>query len=144
MFDLDIEGRLQAWSDLRKSTATSSNPLQDIVDFWREVPFTPHNHLIDPYYPASWPTPWEIIEQNKYDDFTRAVMIGYTVLLTDRFKNSNVQIRTLVDQAGKKLYNVVFVDDLWALNYQDNQVVEASKVPGLYNLENLVELKRPR
>lgn len=144
MFDLDVDDRISSWSELRKGVDDSSTPLQDIVDFWKSAPFTPHNHLIDPYYPASWPTPWEIIDHNKYDDFTKAIMIGYTILLTERFKNSSVQLKTLVDTQGRKLYNVVFVDDLWVLNYRDGEVVSADKVPSLYNLENLVELKRPR
>jgi len=144
MFDLDVDGRLSAWTSLRKKIETSDAPLEDVVDFWTASPFTAFNHHIDPFYSASWPTPWEIIVENKYDDFTRAVMIGYTLLLTDRYKNSNVQIKTLVDTEGKKLYNVVYVDEEWVLNYKDMQVVTADKVPSLYSLENLVELKRPR
>ena len=71
-------------------------------------------------------------------------MIGYTLLLTEQYKNSDVQIKTLVDTEFKRLYNVVYVDDTWALNYDDNKVVPASNIPTLYRLENLIGLKRPR
>lgn len=144
MFKLDVEDRLSAWSALRKDIDISSNPLQTLIDFWSDTPFIPHNHNIDPYYTGSWPTPWEIIVENKYDDFTKAVMLGYTLLLTDTFKNSKIEIQTLIDNEQNRLYNIVYVDDTWILNYQDNQVVSANKVPSLYRLENLVELKRPR
>lgn len=144
MFKLDVEDRLSAWSALRKDVDISSDPLQTLIDFWANTPFVPHNHNIDPYYSASWPTPWEIIVENKYDDFTKAVMIGYTLLLTNRFKDSKIEIQTLIDNEQNRLYNIVYVDDEWALNYQDNQVVAKNKVPSLYRLENLVELKRPR
>lgn len=144
MFDFDVDGRLSTWADLRKQIEISSTPFQDTVDFWSASPFTAFNHHIDPYYQASWPTPWDIIVENKYDDFTRAVMIGYTLLLTDRYQNSSIQIKTLIDTERKKLYNIVYIDDIWALNYADQQVVSADKVPSLYNLENLVELNRPR
>lgn len=144
MFTLEVEDRLAAWSELRKHLDQSKDPLQDVVTFWSDIPFTPHNHTIDPYYQESWPTPWEIIADNRYDDFTRAIMIGYTLLLTEQYKNSDVQIKTLVDTEFKRLYNVVYVDDTWALNYDDNKVVPASNIPTLYRLENLIGLKRPR
>lgn len=144
MFDLNEDDRLSAWSDLRKRLDNSIDPLQEAIDFWSQTPFVGHNHKIDPFYQASWPTPWEIIIENRYDDFTKAVMIGYTLLLTEKFKTSEIQIKTLVDIQFKRLYNVVYVDNKWVLNYNDSQVVLADNIPSLYNLENLVELKRPR
>ena len=144
MFDLDVDDRLSVWANFRESINSSNDPLQDVAHFWASAPFTVHNHRVDPYYQASWPSPWEIIVENRYDDFTKAVMIGYTLLFTDRFKDSDVQIKTLVDTAGNRLYNVVYVDDTWVLNYDDNRVVLTSNIPSLYNLENLIELKRTR
>ena len=144
MFDLDVDDRLSAWSDLRKHINDCNDPLQEVVDFWSQTPFVPHNHKIDPFYQASWPTPWEMVVENRYDDFTKAVMIGYTLLLTEKFKSSEIQIKTLVDTQFKRHYNVVYVDDTWVLNYDDSKVLKVSNVPSLYSLENLVELKRPR
>lgn len=143
MFDLEVDDRLSAWADLRNCIETSTDPLKDVVDFWSTTPFVAHNHKIDPYYQASWPRPWEIIVENRYDDFTKAVMMAYTLLLTDKFQNSNIQIKTLVDTSGKKLYNVVCIDDMWALNYDDSQVVLTSNIPSLYRLENLIQLTSP-
>jgi hypothetical protein len=144
MFKLEVEDRLSAWSDLRKTIDTSADPFEPLIDFWSHAPFCAHNHQIDPYNSSNWPTPWEIIVENHYDDFTKAIMIGYTLMLTDRFKDAVITVKTLVDTEQSRLYNIVYVDDRWALNYQDNQVVSANNVPSLYRLENLVELKRPR
>ena len=144
MFNLNDDDRLSAWSELRKRIDVSTDPLKETAEFWAGTPFVGHNHHIDPYYQASWPTPWEIIIENRYDDFTKAIMIGYTLLLTEKYKNSSIQIKTLVDTSGKKLYNVVCIDDMWALNYDDSQVLLTSNIPTLYRLENLVQLARPR
>lgn len=144
MFDLDIDARLEAWSNLRKRINVSSDPLQEVVDFWAVTPFEPHNHRIDHYYDGNWPTPWEIIEQNHYDDFTKAIMIGYTLLLTEKYQESSIEIRTIVDNECKKLYNIVCVDNAWVLNYNDQTPVLMDNIPSLYNIENLVHLKRPR
>jgi hypothetical protein len=144
MFDLNEDDRLSAWSELRKHIDTCHDPLQAVTNFWAHTPFVGHNHKIDPFYQASWPTPWEIIVDNRYDDFTKAVMMGYTLLLTDKFKNSEIQIKTLVDTEFKRLYNIVCVDNTWVLNYDDRAVLRVDNIPSLYSLENLVELKRPR
>ena len=143
MFNLDVDERLSAWSNLRRHLAASLDPLQDLVNFWSTTPFTPHNHHIDPFYSAAWPTPREIIVENIYDDFTKAIMIGYTLLFTDRYKDSQITIKTLVDDQQGRLYNIVVVDEQWVINYFDNQVVTVGNIPTAYRLENLIELKRP-
>ena len=144
MFTLDIDDRLACWSDFRKSLDMSATPIEDLIAFWSNVPLIPHNHNIDPYYQGSWPTPWEIVVENRYDDFTKAIMMGYTLLLTERFKKSNIQINTLVDRERNRLYNVVLVDDKWILNFRDDRSVISEEIPNSCNLENLVELSRPR
>jgi len=144
MFNASPDQRLSLWSEFRKNLETSEQPLEDIAKFWRSAPTIAFNNTIDPYYQASWPTPWEIIYDNKYDDFTLSIMMGWTILLTERFKNSKVEIKTLIDDSHNRMYNVVYVDDIYALNYIDEEVVPADKVPGLYRMENLVHLTRPR
>ena len=144
MFRTDPDQRLSHWSEFRKSLDQNNDPLSAVAVFWQDAPLIPHNHKVDQYYSASWPTPWEIVYDNKYDDFTLALMIGWTILLTERFKDSKVEIKTLVDDQANRLYNIVCVDDQWALNFIDGESVALDKVPSLYRLENLVPLDRPR
>jgi hypothetical protein len=81
---------------------------------------------------------------NKYDDFTRALMMGWTLKYTKRFSKSTIQIHSLVDNAQNLAYNVVLVDDKWVLNFDDNQPVEAANVPESFRLENLAVLEIPK
>ena len=117
---------------------------QDTIEFWNRVQLIGHNKFIDPYYQASWPGPWEIIDNNVYDDFTKAVMIGYTLLLTEKYKNSNIEVKTLVDKTHKKLYNIVCIDELCILNFKDTEVVNPGQIPDTCCVENLVILESPR
>jgi len=144
MFKTHPDQRLSLWSDLRQSLNQSDNPLSDVARFWKEAPQVAYNSNIDQYNTRSWPTPWEIIYEGKYDDFTVALMMGWTLLLTDKFKDSKIEIRSLVDIDNNRLYNIVYVDDTWVLNFIDGEAATADKVPGLYRLENLVPLERPR
>lgn len=143
MFDQSVEQRLTEWINLRKNLDQLEDPLQAVWDFWHGAPFTPHNKNVDPYYQQSWPSPWEIIEYNRYDDFTRALMIGYSLKLTKKFHDSKLEIRTLVDPVSKREYNLLYVDH-WVINYNDNGPVYEDEIPSSFRLENLVEVTTPR
>lgn len=141
MFQKSIDDRLSEWAAFRKSINTSSSPFEDVWEFWKQAPYIPYNHKIDPFNQRSWPTPWDIIVENKYDDFTKSLMIGWTILLTDRFKGSRVEIKTLVNDQKTCYYNTVCVDNEWVINYNDNSPVPVASIPTSFFIENLVELK---
>jgi hypothetical protein len=144
MFDLSPDERLSVWSEFRQSLNLSEKPLDDLISFWFNAPFVPYNRNVDPFNQYSWPTPWDIIVENKYDDFTKALMMAWTLKLTGKFKDSKIEIKTYTDTAGKKQYNLVFIDDRDVINYYDNAPISASDVPTSFRLENLVEVSRPR
>ena len=144
MFSKSPDERLSAWSEHRHALDSSKNPLDDLIAFWVNSPFVPYNKDIDPYNQYSWPTPWEIIVENKYDDFTKALMMAWTLKLTDRFKNSKIEIKTYTDTLRPRQYNLVLVDDKWVINYNDNDLKVVEDIPESFMLENLIEVARPR
>jgi hypothetical protein len=144
MFRKSPDERLSAWTEFRQFLNTSVFPLQELADFWANAPYVPYNKNVDPYNEYSWPTPWEIIVENKYDDFTRALMMAWTLKLTDKFKNSIIEIKTYTDSERQKQYNMVFIDNKDVVNYRDNEVVKAENVPESFRLDFLVEVKKPR
>lgn len=144
MFKQPIDDRISSWARHRQSLETSTSPFDDVWSFWKDAPYVPYNHKIDPYYQRSWPSPWEIIAENQYDDFTKALMIGWTIKLTDRFKDSKIELRTLVDKSRNALYNVIYVDEKIVINYTDSGPVRADSVAETARLENLIEISRLR
>ena len=144
MFNLPVDDRLAEWINHRRNLDNTPDPLQEVWDFWHQAPFVPHNRKVDPYYRQSWPSPWEIIEDNRYDDFTKALMISWTLRLTDKFKNSKIELRTLVDTVRNREYNLVYIDDNWVINYNDNGPVPASEITSSFKLENMVEVSALR
>ena len=141
MFHKSVDDRLSDWAAFRKTLDTSLTPLEDVSEFWKLAPYIPYNNKIDPFNQKGWPTPWDIIVENKYDDFTKSLMIGWTILLTNRFKNSKIEIKTLVNDQKTCYYNVVCVEDEWAINYSDNGPVPLKNLPESFFIENLIELK---
>jgi hypothetical protein len=144
MFNHPVDDRLTEWIKHRRELDESKNPLQDVWDFWHRAPFIPHNKNIDPHYRQSWPGPWAIIEENKYDDFTKALMIGWTLKLTKKFQNSKIEIKTLVDTNRTREYNLVYVDDNVIINYSDNGPISVEKMPDSFFIENIIDLEAPR
>lgn len=144
MFNKSIDERLSLWIAHRKDLEESLNPFLDVWEFWKSAPFVPYNSKIDRYFDRNWPSPWEIIVDNIYDDFTKALMIGWTIKLTDRFKNSLIEVRTLLDNSKPSQYNVVCIDNEWVINYSDQGPVLNSFLPSSFFLENIIEVKLPR
>lgn len=144
MFNQPIDDRLSSWAQFRDSLNNKSEPLADVWEFWKQAPFIPYNHKVDPFHQRSWPSPWEIIVENKYDDFTKAIMIGWTLKLTKKFQNTKIEIKTIVDNQKNTHYNIVCVDDEWVINYSDNGPISTKDLPSSFLLENLIELVPPR
>jgi hypothetical protein len=88
--------------------------------------------------------PLGYIVDNTYDELTLAIIIGYTIKLTEQYKDSKIEIRTLVDINRTRLYNLVYVDDLYVLNYDRFMVINTQHITDSFFIENLVELARPR
>jgi len=140
MFNKSPEERLSIWAEFRKTLNHCDHPFDDVSVFWQDSPRILFNHRVDPFNKKSWPTPWEIIVENRYDDFTLALMMGYTLKFTEKFKNSKIEIKTMVDYSKTKLYNLVFVDDEYILNYDKNNAVKAADIDQELYVENNINV----
>ena len=133
---------MAAWLELRKQIESSDTPFELIIEFWSHAPFIPYNRLIDPYNQTSWPTPWEILVENKYDDFTIALMMAYSVKYTKRFNKSSVEIRSYFTESKSQMFNLVCIDHEVVLNYMDKPTeVRVSDIPDTLSLDNIVLIK---
>ena len=144
MFKQSPDDRLSSWAQHRAQLDQCDDPYAVTWEFWKSAPFVPYNPDVDPFYPRNWPNPWEIIVENRYDDFTKALMIGYSLKWTKRFENTTIEICTVVDSAKNMSYNIVCVDNRWVINYEDTGPIEMKNWPDNFLVENLVELRVSR
>ena len=140
----ELEERLSDWYKLRQMVNDSDDPYRLVIEFWNNVNSVPYNHKLNPFDKKNWPTPWDIIAENKYDEFTLALMMAYSLKFTDKFSNSCIEIRTLVDCDKTKLYNLVYINENDVLNYDKNNVIKAQDIDSELYLENSVEVNYPR
>lgn len=109
-----VTNRLQqtrqlAWYQLRQTLETSEDPFSDVANFFLRLPRV--KFYTDPYDSSTWPTPWELIDENEYCEFNLILGICYTIQLTERFKNTRPTIQLTVDNINKTVYYLLYIDD---------------------------------
>ena len=113
--------RLQAWADLR-SQATSlplASALTAINTWWFQTPWRPyHLHWDDQ---ATWPDPWQLLDDNIYCGLARGLGIMYTIAMIDR---EDIQHAELVESDGDNL--VLINQSKYILNWDASSIVNTS------------------
>lgn len=90
MFDLSGNERLTEWRRIRDSLNNSHFPEEEVLEIWKKAPFV--SRYLDPSDPDSWPDPWHLILDNRYDDLAIALGIAYTLGLSARFMSVEIEI----------------------------------------------------
>jgi len=124
MFEKPFEDRLAAWSDLRKELEDVEKPLQYLSDFYAKAPRV--SIQTDPWSPDIWPSPWELVYENQYDDFCCVLGMCYSLQLTERFKESVFEIHINTDSNRGYVY-MLYVDN-FVLGYND-EILHSNSVP---------------
>lgn len=126
MFDKKYEERLAVWREFRIGLETSSDPVQEAIDFYNRAP----SCLIaaDPYTPSSWPNPWELLQENNYCSFVKILAICYTLQLTDVLSQASYEIHITRDNENSKTYYLLYVDDI-VIGFNGETYVHKSELP---------------
>lgn len=127
MFDLRSNERLNYWKQFRDKLETSSNPLQDVIDLWTKAPFV--SPYLDPFNPKSWPDPWHLVIDGKYDDLAICLGMLYTLKLTQRFYNAECEIHMSIGEEKKDRCFFLVVDHSRVLNYDYGKISKIKDLP---------------
>lgn len=120
VFLLDYETRLKTWYDLRNKLRhlPIQNQCIEIDKFWQKVPtqsYYLHRDFID-----EWPSPWELLNDNVYCYYARALGMIYTLLLLD---TKNIELVEAKDDNNNEVVLVLVDDAKYVLNYWPDTVV---------------------
>jgi len=112
--------RLRSWVDLRNKLLRLSNSeiAVEIDRFWQTVPLT--NHYLHPDFIKDWPDPWQLLSDNTYCYYARALGMIYTLLLLG---NKDIDLVDAVDDNSNEVVLVLVDDAKYVLNYWPNMVV---------------------
>lgn len=123
IFILDYETRLRSWVDLRNKLLRLSDTeiAVEIDRFWQTVPLT--NHYLHPDFIKDWPNPWELISDNTYCYYARALGMIYTLLLLG---NKNIDLVEAFDDNNNEVVLVLFDNAKYVMNYWPGTVLNNS------------------
>jgi len=124
--DTDLESRIFEWRKFREQLEVSKTPYQDTVTLWGQAPRI--DRLLEPWDSQRWPTPWELLKENRYCPIAIPLMMGWTLKLTTRFSTDNILIKICIDHNNQRYYNIVEVDN-YVLNYKNDVVVRKDDLP---------------
>lgn len=120
VFLIDYETRLRSWAELRTKILPLSlkEKVVAIDDFWQRCPLS--NHYLHPDDINEWPTPWELLYDNNYCHFARALGMIYTLLLLGI---NDVDLVEATDYNNNDVVLVLVDSAKYVLNYWPGTVV---------------------
>lgn len=129
MFNLNDETKLTRWKEFRESLELSLTAVSDVAEFWSQAPFV--SNYLDPFNPKSWPDPWKLVIDGKFDDLGIALGMCYTLQLTERFKGSKFEIHMSITDLKKDRKFLLIVDECEVLNWEYKAVssIDQIKIP---------------
>ena len=104
MWKLSASDRLARWRDFRKSLATVpvDEAIEQTVQFWRSCPFTPF--YLEARQPETWPSPWQLLDENYYCDLAKALGMLYTIQFTQHGPELAAEIHVYNDARTGYVY----------------------------------------
>lgn len=120
VFILDYEARLRAWATLREKISQLSidQKCVEIDAFWQRVPLM--NHYLHTDYIKDWPDPWQLISDNTFCYYGRALGMIYTLFLSD---TKNIELVEAKDDNSNEVVLVLVDNAKYVLNYWPSTVV---------------------
>lgn len=122
--------RLVEWYKFRQQLEQSKSPLEDTAKYFSKVPRV--KIYTDPYDQTTWPTAWELINENEYCQFNIVLAICYTLQLISQFQKTEPLIKIAIDKINKTVYYLLFIDDK-VYGFSDDEWISAKTLPKTLN-----------
>ena len=126
MFSKHYEKRLAAWHEFRKNLDNDLDPIQTTIDFYKSAPRV--NINCDPWDPDTWPTPWQLLQENEYCDYCIILGICYTLQLTNTFKQNNFEIHISIDRELTERYYLLHLNNV-VIGYDTKTYINKDSLP---------------
>lgn len=105
----NYQERLKDWHHIRNIINDLDNPIDYLLEVFKLCPRTKTN--TDIYKKETWLDGWQLIERNEYDLFDICLLLSYTIILTEHFKNKDVVIhscyKTELDSNNRKFSYII-------------------------------------
>ena len=123
VFLLDYYTRLREWFKLKESLVDQdlSTICIEVDRFWQRVPIS--TYYLHPDDIEDWPNPWELISDNNYCYYARALGMIYTLLLLGI---KDIDFVDAIDDNSENVVLVLVDNAKYILNYWPDSVLNTS------------------
>jgi len=121
-----LEDKIKVWKDLRNKLEDHPRPFDMLVQFTNKLHVS--SKKVNAFDPDSKIEPWHLIEKNEFTEYEIAQLIAYTLQLTDRFCDSNIEIHISKDTKKDNLVYLVYLDKGIILGYY-NEAITVDELP---------------
>lgn len=123
VFLLDYYTRLREWFKLKEHLVDQdlSTICIEVDRFWQRVPIS--TYYLHPDDIEEWPNPWELISDNNYCYYARALGMVYTLLLLGI---KDIDFVDAIDDNKEHVVLVLVDNAKYVLNYWPDSVVNTN------------------
>ena len=120
IFLQDYYTRLRAWHTLKESlqNADTETICVAVDKFWQRAPIS--SHYLHPADVVDWPSPWELISDNTYCYYARALGMIYTLMLLGI---NNIDFIEATDYNSENVVLVLVDNAKYVMNYWPESVL---------------------
>jgi hypothetical protein len=108
MWNQPLQQRLTTWRTFRDTLGNKT--LHDAIhatnNFWNKLPIDSSYYRYD--HLELWPGPWELLQENYYDNIAKSLGMLYTIVLSKHGDNIEIDIRHYQSQTS--IHDVVWID----------------------------------
>jgi hypothetical protein len=139
-FQNDFYTRLRSWNALREKLTDCDIAEQCIETdrFWQQCPMS--NHYLHPHEMDKWPDPWQLLDDNLYCSYARALGMVYTLRLLGI---KDVDLVDCLDYNNENVVLVLVDNAKYLLNHWPNTVLNNKlqdfKVVRRYDLSHILK-----
>jgi hypothetical protein len=120
-FLLSSSDRLTAWRDLR-NTLSEISELDQLTQLAHWAGLCPLvKYSLDPETPSSWPTPWDVLHENKLCSTALAYIAEQTLIMIG-WNPDRLRLVYLKNITEQEMRMILLVDDTWAINYSQSEL----------------------
>lgn len=129
----DYYTRLREWHKLKESLkeADLQTVCIEVNRFWQQCPMS--HHYLHPADMEDWPNPWQLLSDNTYCQYARALGMVYTLLLLGIY---DIDLIDAIDYNDEQAVIVLVGDEKYTLNWYPNTVINTP----LDDFRNIVHL----
>jgi hypothetical protein len=121
-----LDQKFSTWLTLRQKLELATDPYESASQFFLDKKKA--KVYTDPWDQSTWPTPWELIDEDQYCAFNIVLGICYSLQLTERLKDHKVVINLALDTINKTVYYLLLIEDK-VYGYADSDWISSKDLP---------------